>query len=39
MRKRVKLSPRVNRKVFNRGARRVHAKNVQRRPMRGGIRL
>jgi len=28
-----------SKKVFSRGARRVHPKNVAGRPMRGGIRL
>lgn len=40
MRKRVKLSRRVSRKVFRKGAKRIHRKNVLGRPvMRGGIRL
>jgi len=39
MRKRSKLSRRVSRKVFKKGAKRVHRKNVRGMVMRGGIRL
>lgn len=40
MRKRRKLSKRASRRVFRKGAKRVHKKNVLSRPlMRGGIRL
>lgn len=36
--KKHRISKRVSRKVFKRGALRVHKKNTAR-PMRGGIRL
>lgn len=39
MRKRFKMGRRKSRRNFTRGAVRVHAKNVQSNPMRGGIRL
>lgn len=36
---RKKLSRKASRKKFTKGANRVHRKNVDDRPMRGGIRL
>jgi len=37
--KRRKMSKKSSRKLFRRGAKRVHKKNAQRPIMRGGIRL
>ena len=37
--RRRKMSRRASRRNFKSGARRIKAKNVQPRPMRGGIRL
>jgi len=39
MAKRQKMSPRISKKVFRKGASRVATKNVAVRPMRGGYRL
>lgn len=39
MKRRKKLSRRVSKKVFKRGAKRIHLKNASVKPMRGGIRL
>lgn len=40
MKKRFKISKGKSRKLFKKGARRVHVKNtLNTRPMRGGIRL
>lgn len=39
MAKRRKMGRQHSRKVFTRGAQRVHPKNHRDRPMRGGIRL
>lgn len=36
---RKKLTKRTSRKKFKKGANRVHRKNLDDRPMRGGIRL
>jgi len=36
---RKKLSKKTSRKMFTKGAVRTHKKNLQSRPMRGGIRL
>lgn len=33
------MGDRKSQKLFTRGAMKVHSKNVQARPMRGGIRL
>lgn len=37
--KRHRMSKSASRKVFTRGAVRIHKKNLQTGPMRGGIRL
>lgn len=37
--KRRKLSKKVSRNLFSKTAQYVHAKNVHRKPMRGGFRL
>ncbi len=37
--KRKRMNRKRSRKVFSRGAWKVHRKNVQTNPMRGGIRL
>lgn len=37
--KRKSLSRKKSAKLFKRGAKRVHKKNVMSRPMRGGIRM
>jgi len=37
--RRTEMGPAHSKKVFRRGAQRVHPKNVAGRPMRGGIRL
>lgn len=37
--KRRKLSKRASKKLFSKTAQYVHAKNVHRKPMRGGFRL
>lgn len=39
MAKRKKMSKRASKKSFTKGAKRVHAKNVLKGVMRGGIRL
>jgi hypothetical protein len=39
MAKRGKMQHGYSKKVFRRGAQRIHAKNVSPAPMRGGIRL
>lgn len=39
MRYRKKMRKKKDRKVFSRTAKKFHKKNVQGRPMRGGIRL
>jgi len=39
MARRSRMGRRNSRKVFSRGAQRVHPKNDRTRPMRGGIRL
>lgn len=39
MKKRQKMSRGKSRKVFKKGAKRVHKRNNMARPMRGGIRL
>lgn len=39
MKRRKKLSKRVNRRLFSRTARRVHKKNLVKRVSRGGIRF
>ena len=38
-RMRKKLSKRGSRKLFSATARRIHAKNLHRHPMRGGFRI
>lgn len=37
--KRTKLSRKGSRRMFSKGADRTHRKNIDPRPMRGGIRL
>lgn len=39
MKRRVKLGRRHSRKLFRKTAKRMHSRNVGRKPMRGGIRL
>lgn len=39
MRKRMKIPSKKSKKMFTKGAKRVHVKNATNKPMRGGIRL